>query len=63
MEAIAASAAALARPELPELTLEELVEHVRWFADKDCLETSSGDIADSCRELIAIAADRARRIP
>jgi hypothetical protein len=45
--------AALAEPEAVGPTNEELVNHVGWFADEACLENSSGDIADSCRELIA----------
>lgn len=45
--------AALAKPEPEGPTIEELVEHVCWFADEACLENSSGDIADSCRKLIA----------
>ena len=45
--------ALLAKPEPEGPTVEELVNHVGWFADEACLENSSGDIADSCRELIA----------
>lgn len=35
-----------------EPTDEKLTEHVRWFADERCWDEDSGDIADSCRELI-----------
>jgi hypothetical protein len=40
-------------PEAEGPTVKELVNHVGWFADEVCLENSSRDIADSCRELIA----------
>ena len=45
--------ALLAEPVAEGPTVEELVNHVGWFADEACLENNSGDIADSCRELIA----------
>jgi hypothetical protein len=38
-----------------ELTQEQILEHVSWFADQICMENNRGDIVESCRELIAAA--------